>query len=196
MALNYINQIACDIDHVNAAGSLICRPEECIRKINLQKQNITILCQNIRSINCNLDQIDVLIAMMGFDADVIILTECWLKVCNFNIPPRQGYKSYFTQNVYNQNDGVVAYIRESLQVRVSEKNVQDSSCLAIEIGEELTILGIYRPQAFKNCDPFIKSLDETLSSIKKSPNVVIIGDINIDIKNDNSDRFADDYLNT
>ncbi|KAG7296291.1 hypothetical protein JYU34_021418 [Plutella xylostella] len=57
-----------------------------------------------------------------------------------------------------------------------------------------SILGIYRSPSFKNPDNFLNSLDLILTSEDSSPNVVLAGDINIDILPNSHDPRKTEYL--
>ncbi|KAJ8704619.1 hypothetical protein PYW07_011807 [Mythimna separata] len=67
----------------------------------------------------------------------------------------------------------------------------DANCLVCNIGD-VTIVAIYRPPCFTNINNFIDSLDNVLKI--STSTVVLIGDMNVDIKIDNTDSHSDEYL--
>lgn len=70
----------------------------------------------------------------------------------------------------------------------------DCSCLLVTIGTDLAIIAIYRPYAFKDTTKFIQSLDLLLRKLNSYKNIILVGDINIDIAHSNSANNYLDYL--
>lgn len=137
----------------------------------------------------------VLLTRLNLAQDIIVLTECWLSR-NPNIPPIDGYNHYATNTNRNQNDGTVVYIRSDIgDVAVSEQVFTDANCLKINIGNDTCILAIYRSPSVKDLTSFLNSLDHLLTTICSFKNIIIIGDINIDITEGRLDSGATDYLN-
>lgn len=194
-----LDVLSADIDKSVVIGDshLLKDPTQCIHLLNRQSNrgHLTIITQNIRSLNCNFNNLQILLSRFHFEFDIIILTECWLSADSV-IPIMSNYRSYSTQKYLNQNSGVVAYIREGLDAQVTEPDLDDANCLLITLRHKFVILGVYRPPCFRNIDPFITSLDLLLQSIKHYPNIIAIGDLNIDIKPQTNDNRSCDYLNT
>jgi hypothetical protein len=125
--------------------------------------------------------------------DFIIVTECWLKHATY-IPILDEYDIARTYNNLTQNEGVVVYFKNDLRVTVCEPNLKDANCLMLNIDPNTIIIAIYRPPGYKDIDGFILSLNDLLSGINHQ-NIIIIGDINIDIGTDSSDVWSHSYLN-
>ena len=153
------------------------------------------MTQNIRSIYKNIDEFNVFIQRLDIACDIIVLTECWLSKTNDNLPVLPGYCSYKSTITYNQNDGVVVYFKKLLKITVEVKELQDCNCLIIKNGSDQAIICIYRPPSFKNLDPFYKSLDDTLKSLAPYKSIILIGDLNINIKPECNDIKSQSYLN-
>ncbi|CAG4975222.1 unnamed protein product [Colias eurytheme] len=85
--------------------------------------------------------------------EVIVLTECWSKE---GVPPPNliDYNVYYTNKYLNQNDGVVVYVKKSLEAVSAEPEMVDASH-----GLEL---GVTCPTRLNNClDHFmVKTTDE------------------------------------
>lgn len=190
-----MNKLLTDIDVVSVSVAKACEIEKCKVFLPDPSKSLTILTQNIRSINKNMDNLYILLKRLDTECDIIVLTECWLSKCQQYLPSLSGYQTFSSKTVHNQNDGVVVYAKQSLNVSVEEPSIQDCSRLLIKVGLETAILAIYRPCAFKQSDNFVASLDETLQKLSLYKNVVLTGDMNIDINPENSDRVAKDYLN-
>lgn len=134
--------------------------------------NLSVITQNIACIYSNLDDLLVTLSVLDFDVDVIILTECRLDP-NKQIPFLDNYTSYQTIKLLNQNDGVVAYIRNNHRAIVTELNLSDATGLQVDI-DNYIFLGIYRSPSILNADNFTCSLDLYLATISSYKNVTII----------------------
>ncbi|XP_045446602.1 uncharacterized protein LOC123654761 [Melitaea cinxia] len=127
------------------------------------------------------------------DWDLIILTECWLHN-NRNLPSLEGYNSVLTEKNFTQNEGVVVFFKKHLKLFVSEPDLCDANCLMINLEDNITIIAVYRPPGYKDVPRFLVSLDKLLSETS-STHKVLIGDINIDILDNNKDVNSSSYLN-
>lgn len=194
--MNSIKELSEDIDNLTIIRNhYVENPEICRYKLNLDKQNITILTQNIRSINKNLDDFSMFLHRLSFEIDVIVLTECWLNR-NHHTYSLPGYNYHCSKKYLNQNDGIVIFTNTNLRnITVSEPSVHDASCLTLNLNNELLLIAIYRSPSFHNIEPFINSLDNILLNTTYPINI-LTGDMNIDIKTNNVDRNSESYLNT
>lgn len=183
-----------NIDNITAGSSYSCLPESCkSHTIGPNTPSLKILTQNIRSINKNFPNFEVLLARMDFSCDIYLLTETWnSKVCNY--PILKNYETHYTKRNHNQNDGVVAYTKQGINCSVEEYYLNDASCLIIKIDETTVVIGVYRSPSQKNLHNFFTSLDTLLDSVKTFENIILMGDVNIDIKPNNEDRDSHVYL--
>lgn len=99
--LDFINN---EIDSLKVSKSFNCQPETCGQFIKNPTKGLKILHLNIRSITKNFDEVIVLMRLLGFHCDVLVLTECWLSKLS-HLPTLDGFTSYSTKNIFNQNDG-------------------------------------------------------------------------------------------
>lgn len=152
------------------------------------------LTQNIRSINCNIDEFMVLLSRLKLNCDLYILTETWNAV-HTNLPIMNNYNRFSTTNNHNQSDGLVIYTKTGLTTIVKEVILKDASCLTIKINSNTIVIAIYRSPSIKNIDPFLNSLDKLLKKHKFYSTIILMGDINIDIKPNNQKPDSDKYLN-
>lgn len=142
---------------------------------------------------CNVDGLLPIIINSNVSWDYIVLTECWLPTTP-NIPHILGYNHSATSNNLTQNEGVVVYYRRDLAVQVEEPDILDANCLAIIPNERTVVLAVYRPPGYRNINKFIDSMNNILLKYSKLPNIIIVGDINIDISESNSDSNTYLYL--
>lgn len=168
-----------EIDKIEIARAIECDCVELNKHIYVNRKDLTILSQNIRSIYCNFDDFLLTLSIIKFEVDIIILTECRLST-NKPIPQLSNYQSYMTTRQLNQNDGVVVYVKNTLKPRVKEISLSQASCLQLDVLNN-TILCIYRSPSNTNTDSFVDSLSTHLESITSQKSIVIAGDININI---------------
>lgn len=101
---------------------------------------------------------------------------------------------YHSKVNLNKNDGVIVYIKNGVNHLVDEPILLDCSCLTIKINTDTIILGIYRSPSNSNIFNFLQSLDQILHECSSFKNIIIMGDINIDIQPLNISKETNDYL--
>lgn len=175
MTLNNIHAI----DEIKVAQSTLCSPDNLHKHVSVNSSDLTIISQNICSVYKNLPDLQLSLTCLKFDVDIIILTECRIDL-NKPIPLLSNFTCFHTTNHLNQADGVVIYIKSSLKAEVKEVTLTHASCLHV-ILKNLSILGIYRSPSHVNATDFIDSVNIYLESIKPSPNIILTGDININL---------------
>lgn len=181
-----------DIDNTSVAQAILCKPEECYSYISTNK-HLIILTQNIRSIYKNFDAFQVTLHSTNIDCDVLVLTECHLSKLKSIPNLNNDYNTYFTENTLNQCDGVVIYVKKDLTHKIVEPYIKNASCLIVILSDTL-IIGIYRTPSISNTDEFTSSLQSLLLKYNSYRNIIITGDINIDIKVNTKDSNCSNYL--
>lgn len=184
-------------DELDSAFLITCHKldtaEEC-ENILKSKFQLKVLTFNIRSIGNHFDHFLVLLKRINVDFDIIILTECWLNE-NTLVGTIEGYSVFRTTIEFNKAGGVVTYVKSNLNATMHEPNVSEANCLVIEIPDVVTLLGIYRSPSFENPTSFLESLEELLNSTpSKGKQILLAGDINIDILADTNKKKKFDYL--
>lgn len=188
------NQLISEIDSFSVSESQVCDVGDCKRLLFSSGKSLTLLTQNIRSINRNMNGFEVLLQSIDVSCDIIVLTECWLSKQTGNLPSLDGYYSYQTERTINQNDGLVVFIKNNLQTSKEEPLFQGSNCLVIKIIPDTVVIAIYRPPSL-DMDRFLDSLDTTLKNLISFKNIILLGDININIASGKTDSHAHNYLN-
>lgn len=194
-----INEIADDIDSLAISNCFHCSPEDCETYLKPLKNQLSILHFNIRSINCNFDQLLILLKRICTKCDIIVLSECWLSVAE-RIPVLDGYTSY-RSDYSNQNDGVVFYIRNGLEYSIYQPTtLVNASGFVLKFKNEFALIGLYRSpnnvDKKKSIAEFIDGLSNTITSLADFKTVAIVGDININIIPHCNDLGSEDYLAT
>ena len=151
---------------------------------NFSQSDILILHVNIRSIRKNLNSLEALLNNMTYKPEIIIIcTEARLddKISFMKLP---GYLHVLNKSRINICDGVVIYIKETLQFQtVNEKkgNLDATSViLQLSNSQSIKITGVYRCHDY-DVDSFNKDLKQFLLDNINIVNHVILGDINQDL---------------
>lgn len=188
------NQLICDLDGFSVSEVKICNVDECKNLVYTGDKTLTLLTQNIRSITKNFNGLQVLLQNLDICCDIIVLTECWLSKQTTNIPSLAGFNLHKSVRTLNQNDGIVVYIKNNLKTLVDEPHFLDCNCLVIKIIPDTVIIAIYRPPS-QSIDGFLDSLNSNLAKLSSFKNIVLVGDININIAAEKINTHTHNYLN-
>lgn len=156
---------------------------------------IQLMHLNIRSINKNFDNFMVLLESLKQKLDLIILTETW-NISNLDLYSIPGYNSFYSHGKYNQNDGVVVFVRDG--INATFKNIiftqNTFTILNFEINSiPFCIVSAYRLPSTGSVQ-FVGELQNILESFDRNKVCVFTGDINIDIL-DTQNGVTSEYLN-
>lgn len=173
--------------------SAACEVEDCYKIVPNNSLTLKLITQNIVSISKNFPAFLTLLTRTNTNWDIIVLTECRLMTTS-NLPSLDGYNVIGSKNNFTQNEGVVFYIKDNLVYTIEEPRFLDANCLLLKIGNSTAVIGIYRPPAYRNISNFLNSLDEILSKIKGFNNIILTGDININIGDNVFNADKNDYL--
>lgn len=133
----------------------------------------------------------------NYFVDVICLTETWLRdEAKFNMYSIKGYSSFtVNRNVGKKGGGIMIYTRKSYATVVLDSCVNDDiEYLLVKIvaqHEIWHVLAIYRPNG--SIVSFINTLESVISSLN-STNLIITGDMNLNIANpfdENVKKYVD-----
>lgn len=165
--------------------------------INNNNIVLNILHTNIRSASKNFDEFQLLLNEISHNIDILILTETWT-ISDVNYFSIKGYKTYFNESHYNQNDGVLIFIKDSLShtmevIKCDFELNYNIIRLNIKLKyNNLSISAIYKSPSISEQN-FIKFLSDYINNRCKSITEIIVGDININILN-NNDNNSLEYL--
>lgn len=100
----------------------------------LESEGFKLFQMNVSSINKKYDELKILFASLSTNLDCIVLSECHIgKDIHVEQFYFQGYKIYYTKNHTRKTDGVIVYIRETLEQSVEEIFLQDCNGLKITV---------------------------------------------------------------
>lgn len=191
--VNNILELYNNIDSVSVSDAHVCDPEDCLKFISNSKRHLKLIVQNIRSAAKNLEEFQIFISRLGIEPEVIVLTECWTSKL-VTLPHIDNYTAHHTINNLLQNDGVIVYMKNNLNTVCYEPNFAEGNCLVTIINNSIVIVSIYRSPSYNNTEVFLQSLDNVLQKLQKYKNILVVGDMNINIVENSTDRRAADYI--
>lgn len=156
-------------------------------------ENFRVVHQNIRSMRENLDLFLSNYSGNSKLPDLLFLSEIWIydnEVGTYDILP--NHKLFANCNDNYSAGGVALYIKDDLPYNVYLDKIKSADLLKVEVtlnSDIFTFICIYRLQAFSQSS-FLNEFSQYLSR-NKCKNLVVLGDININILNPES---CSDYL--
>lgn len=167
-----------------------------ILKINNNFLNFKILSSNIRSLAKHFEELEIFLSHFNEPFDCIVLTETW-NIENINLYKIEGYDILYNKGHYNQNDGIVLYIKKGLIYNYQIDKINNVSAINLNIqllNFTINIIAIYKSPSI-NSREFILDFYQYLKTVKTNADYkIILGDINIDIIKQND--ISNEYLNT
>lgn len=141
---------------------------------------------NIRSLRLNFNSFLASIHNIINKINFIVLVETNITDNENNIFNINGFNSLFL-NRDGRGGGIALYVRESLTYLQSNIKTISFESIQIDINTKsnnYSLICIYRPPK-NNVKEFIIELDKLINNIKNKQDIIIIGDINIDILKQN-----------
>lgn len=158
-----------------------------------EKRGFSIFHMNVCSLRAKHTELIVLFKALQKDFDCIILTEGHIDTEKMNIDQFgfDGYQAYCSQINIRKTDGIVIFVKTSLEHNIEEVEVNNANCMLVQIKKQnklFSCLAIYRSPSGK-IDTFLSDLSNILAS-KRQDNMIkiITEDININILDKNSKK--------
>lgn len=121
-----------------------------INKFTVNK-NFKIFHTNIRSLAMNFDELEIFLSRIQNGFDVIVLTESW-NITNLDNFTLEGYVNYYNNSTFNQNDGVVVFLRKEhvhSVIKVEYKNNLKIARIELTYNNlKIGIAAIYKPPSY------------------------------------------------
>lgn len=157
--------------------------------------NLGVLHLNIRSIKKHFDEFLIYVESIKENIDIIVLSETWNvdAVSDFNIP---NFTIYYNESKYNQNDGVILYIKNNISANVVNVSLTETNLLrfSVEINKiSLGFVASYRPPS-TNMGNYITELGQFITDLHKNTIEIFLGDININLLDTDSIE-VNNYIN-
>ena len=162
--------------------------------------DLSILNVNIRSINKNFDKLKECLEILDHEFTIIGLSETHMKEKPLECFHLPGYNIEYTNRKNREKGGVCMYITDKVKYKLradlSMANSNYESCfIEIENNKHKNIIVgvIYR--AHTPIDNFVGDFNPILNKINQENKInFIMGDFNIDLLKDDTDRATHDYL--
>lgn len=170
----------------------------CLSKLNqaFVSNNVIILHVNVRSLNANHQNLEILINSLHTKPDVIVCTETW-KLEYYKYYKLADYTIYYSHGNINKADGVVIYVKSTISHTTTNENIGPCNILSIMLrlknSMSFKITGIYRCHDI-NVDNFNVKMKEYLILNKNVKHHCIVGDFNINLLK--VDFIAEQFLET
>lgn len=145
--LNFIDAID---EHDRIETVVAGEIDDCLRIIGGSKK-FNLLHFNIRSLKKNYDELLVYLDIFGLKSvDVLVLSETFNLGEEVSSFPLAGYNIFYNESKLNKNDGLVIYVRDSINVDSSVVNLGEINMLRCILKLDNVQIGIsatYRPPA-------------------------------------------------
>ena len=168
------------------------------------KENISIICFNIRSFNRNIDEFLGFLSNCDHSFDIIILTETWAKDETQSLCHISGYNSTHNFRPDKRGGGVSIFVKQNLpfdeidELNISNVNIE---CVGVKLSSSIsnlstTILGIYR-QPRGNYLSFQNQIEQIIATHNLTQtDTIIAGDFNICLLNEDHSDITNNFINS
>lgn len=158
--------------------------------------DINICHMNIRSIQKNFEEILIMLQSTKQTIHVLVLTETWQLKSQSNIQIPQ-YVCHYNNANFNQNDGTIIYVHNSLSVQnINNVKLNEVTFTILNIKSKnkmYKIIATYRPPS-TNPEIFIDNIKNIIKSHKSNEVEIFVGDINLDLM-DKNNVLVELYIN-
>lgn len=150
---------------------------------------------NIRSIRKNWDAFNVQLALSNILYDVIVLSEVACDENEVSLYQLQGFNQYYSLRTNKGGGGLIVFINAtnltftpntSYKISTYEHITGELEKIGSKDPFKCLIHAVYRPPTSCSGIPLpqtLQDLDNMLSSINHSKNLIVMGDTNINLKN-------------
>ena len=151
--------------------------------IRIPDNCLSLLSLNIRSLNCNFNELLSFIDNLNKPPNIIVLSETWISGEFQSLYDIPGYNSYFLCRVDKKGGGLAVYVKsllKSYQINNMSTSNADFESLCINISFEkikFNLFAIYRPPN-GSAVTFIENINTFLEGVEGKNNI-LCGDINL-----------------
>lgn len=158
---------------------------------NYNEKGLVVIHLNIRSIRKNWEEFYIQMKEYTEKFDIIILTEIAIFEHENMLYNIEGYTGIFYNRKLMKGGGIAVFLKDNLQgsiVKIEQNMYSKHEIIHFKLnikGKIIHILAVYRPPDTNKAE-FIRQIELELVKINDKENVVLIGDINIDISKENN----------
>lgn len=153
---------------------------------------------NIRSLRKNFAELLVMINECKQNLDIILLSEINIRAEELNNYQISGYETYTFTRKTQRGGGLLLYSRSDINIQVTNTEVCASEMLIGKIyyhDRIVHLIGIYRPpNTHKHC--FMDELKTVISQIPDNQEIILLGDVNLNLLETNTTPTVESYKNT
>ncbi|XP_046405909.1 uncharacterized protein LOC124170906 [Ischnura elegans] len=163
-----------------------------IHSLSIVKE-VKIIHQNIRSMRTNFDVFLINLSQLMFKPTVIVLTEIWISESELSLYKISGFKMFAKCTDYSRAKGLLVYVLEEIPCNSISVTLSSADCvlLTLHFGFiNFYLLCLYRHHVIQP-NHFLNEIQGVFHKV--SGNLVIVGDININILDNN--QVSNDYIN-
>lgn len=167
------------------------KPTEILNNFNeidkyFPSNSITLIHMNIRSLRKNFIPLIAQIKHIMQKTHLLILTETNISDDESRFYGIEGFSATFI-NRQGRGGGIAVYVNENINYNCIPLNTNSCEAVKIEVTinqKTVTIIPVYRPPN-QNINMFLSELEQEISTNSKTQNLVVVGDMNINIQKPN-----------
>ena len=156
---------------------------------------LNLIFLNIRSLRKSFEEFLIETSALNKLLDVIIFVETNIKDEEIDFYKMPGYHSHFLNRTGRRGGGIAIFVRDEIRFDMFKNDAKNFECLDFCLEKNnmtLHIIAIYRPPTTYNTTSFTHELRELIEKKKNEKDLIVIGDINIDILKENG--YVSQYL--
>ena len=170
---------------------------------NISKNDLNFMHFNIRSLNKNFEQLNLLLDNIEINNFVIGLTETWFQDQPHSYYSLSHHNLIFNNRVAKRGGGVAMYVPDHFTFNVLDDiNLMNQGMesvfieIILEKRKNVIVGTVYRPPS-SNQNEFLVEIQHLLSHpLFQNKHCIIMGDFNIDLLKCNDNHFSHDFLDT
>ena len=156
---------------------------------------LRLICLNIRLMRQNFITLQAESNQIIHDLGVIILIETNITDDEINLLNITNFNCEYVNRGYRRGGGIAVFIRDKFQYSIS-KSIKDTfEFLVVKLSHfnfVLPIVCVYRAPSTTNTNLFCNEFEVLVEALPKSSDVVVVGDMNIDLFKENV--YVAEYL--
>ena len=185
--------------------------DDAVNILKSKNDTFSILSLNCQSLQSKFDQLQVYTKLFN-ESDcpfsIICLQETWLKDnSDTSLLQLEGYSFVYATSSCSAHGGVAMYIRNSFEYKVlnsiGDRNIWDGLFVEISFSidnnrKKVVIGNIYRPprNIAENYTTFNNDMDELLTSMQRTRDIILVGDFNIDLLKLHQKQYVKEFFDT
>lgn len=186
-----------DISDISSFNSFVHWDEYARRvmKEEKTKEVLNIIHINVRSIKKNWDQLNVYLETRFNSLDILVITETHLKTADESAYQLPGFHSVSVCRENGKGGGILIYIKKDWIAEQVEVSLDHAETIVMSVSKNefsFLVVALYRPPS-ADVNLFYNEFENLLKQYNNNDQVIITGDLNIDVMNRSKYKVGD-YL--